>query len=340
MKRFLCLGLILLVLPVCAMAEGTPPTDWPSVPTSHGSDAFNNPQWVCMPQDCETYQGPGENYAQDEYHEVKANQWIQVFGQEKEWAFILYSPAESIYRFGYCSMSAMPESVDIEPISVWAEQSGTSASAWITSDPLKTLDETLLPQLCPVTYLCAVGDQWLYVELTQLDGKLRRGFIPPQNRYELDMFGDAWEAATPGAAATPMPVTLLTATPEATAMSEPEPSPTSVPETNLSESAAVTLAKNVLLSRFHFTPEQIEALQFDTTNWAGDNIPLTWLIDFYNGDYFARDHVVTVGIDATTGDLRGCYMMQNGLTVWVDADALTDALIAESYPTPTPTPTI
>ena len=338
MKRFICMGLILLMLPLCARVDSAPPTDWPSVPASQGSDAFCNPKWVQMQQECETYQGPGEAYAQDQHHEVKADQWIQVFGQEEEWALILYSPSENIFRFGYCQMGALPESADIEPLSVWAKQDGTTESAWITSDPLTTLDEMLLPQLCPVTYLCALGDQWLYVELIQMNGKPRRGFIRPQSLYEHDMFGDVWVAATPCMAADATPETTIDLTQETAVGTTPEsePSPTPVPVQNLSENAAVTLAKDVLLHRFHFTQEQIDALQINSTNWSGDNFPVCWLLEFYKGDYVSGEHVISVGIDANSGDLRGCYVKQNGFLVWVDVDALTDTIIAEAYPSTTP----
>lgn len=338
MKRFLCMSLILLLLPFSAMADSTPPTDWPLVPASQGSDAFNKPQWAQMRQDCETYQGPGETYAQDHYHDIKVDQWIQIFGQESEWALILYSPAANVFRFGYCPMSALPESAEVEPIPVWAEMTGNTGSAWITSDPLITVDETLLPQLTLVTYLCALGDQWLYVELIQLDGLPRRGFIRPQSRYELDMFGSAWTASTPEMAATETPMS--------------EPSTTPLPEASLSEAAAVTLAKDVLLTRFHFTQEQMESFRMNSTYWVGDHFPIVWLIEFYKGDYVSGEHVISVGIDANTGDLRGCYIKQNGCLVWLETDELTEPVIAEAYPTnfpaefsndgvfcPTPAPT-
>jgi hypothetical protein len=333
MKRFLCIGMILLVLPFYAAAASTPPTDWPSVPAAQGSDAFYAADWVQMEQGCEVYQGPGEAYAQDRYHEVNAHQWIQVFGQDDDWALILYQPSENRYRFGYCPVSALPEATDVEPLPVWRMQTGTTGSGWITSDPLVTMDETLLPELCPVTYLCAFGDDWFYVELTQLDGKLRRGFVRVMSLCKHNPFGGVWAAATSETAteATPQAEPTPSPVPE-TGLSEAEPTPSPVPETGLSEAAAVTLAENVLLNRFHFTQTQFDALNINRLLWAGDNFPVCWLIEFYKNDYMDGEHVVSVAIDAVSGDLRGCYLKQNGILVWFEADMLTDEIIARAYP--------
>lgn len=337
MKRFLCLGMILLILPFYAVAASTPPTDWPSMPVSQDSNAFSVAEWVQMEQDCEVYQGPGEAYAQDRYHEVKANQWIQVYGQDEDWALILYRPSENVFHFGYCPVSSLPDTTAVEPLQVWNEKTGTTGSGWITSDPLITVDETLLPQLCPVTYLCAFGDEWFYVELTQLDGRLRRGFVSEMSLFERNLLEGILASATSETAAEATPQAEPSPTPISEIdLSETEPSPTPVPETGLSEAAANTLAENVLLSRFQFTQTQIDALNINRTMWAGDNFPVCWLLEFYKGDYMDGEHVVSVAIDAVSGDLRGCYLMQDGVLVWYEADMLTDEIIARAYP-PTPT---
>ena len=141
MKRFLCLGMILLILPLYAVAASTPPTDWPSMPVSQDLKAFSVAEWVQMEQDCAVYQGPGEAYAQDRYHEVNTHQWIQVFGQDDDWALILYRPSENSYRFGYCPVSALPDTTDVEPLPVWMMQAGYVNIGWITSDPLVTMEK-------------------------------------------------------------------------------------------------------------------------------------------------------------------------------------------------------
>ena len=201
------------------------------------------------------------------------------------------------------------------------------------------MDETLLPQLCPVTYLCAFGDDWFYVELTQLDGRLRRGFVSEMSFSDdkRNLLGDVQTAATLETAAEATPQAELSPTPiPEPGISEAEPLPTPVPETGLSEASAVTLAENVLLSRFQFTQTQIDALNINRTMWAGDNFPVCWLLEFYKGDYMDGEHVVSVAIDAVSGDLRGCYLMQDGVLVWYEADMLTDEIIGRAYP-PTPT---
>lgn len=113
--------------------------------------------------------------------------------------------------------------------------------------------------------------------------------------------------------------------------------PSAPPSYGLSEQSAVTLAQSVLLTRFGFTQERITELNINTTLWSGENFPVCWLIEFYTGEYRSDNHVISVGIDANTGDLRGCYLNRNGTEVWVEADALDGATIAGG-PVPTPTP--
>lgn len=123
--------------------------------------------------------------------------------------------------------------------------------------------------------------------------------------------------------------------------------PSPVPSVGLSEHSAVTLAQSVLLSRFGFTQEQVDALNVNTTMWSGDNFPVCWLIEFYEGEYTSEGQVISVGIDAVSGDLRGCYLKQDGTMVWVDVDALNGAptpspacvILPDARPTPEPAST-
>ena len=333
MKRCLCLLLVLILTPLASLAQGAPPEGWPDVPASKGSDAFNHAEWAQTTQDCEVFEGPGDAYAQDgRYGALEAGRWVRVFGREGTWALILYSPAQDVYRFGYCPVSALPDGDNVEPLPEWGGQYGVSGCGWITDDPLSTRDETFLPNECPVQYLCALGDDWLYVQLTQLDGSPRRGFILVRSLMERALF-----AQSPVSAPTPTPAAVTAAAYAPT----PEPSPTMVPSAGLSQQTAVTLAENVLWERFGFTREQTDALNVNTMMWAGENFPVCWLIEFYRGDYTTETHVVSVGVDANTGDLRGCYLHLDGVWTWLEADAL-DALDAETVaeafaPTPTAT---
>lgn len=125
----------------------------------------------------------------------------------------------------------------------------------------------------------------------------------------------------------------------------PEPSPTAVSDSDnaLSKASAVTLAKAVLLETFGYTQAQADALQYNATFWAGENMPVCYLVDFYRGARTAANRVISIAINAESGNLYGCELLLDtgwawGGWAWVAADGLTeDVLQRACVPTPDPT---
>ncbi|MEA4928458.1 MAG: hypothetical protein VB104_07245 [Candidatus Limiplasma sp.] len=120
----------------------------------------------------------------------------------------------------------------------------------------------------------------------------------------------------------------------------PEPSPTATPcmDGTLSETAALTLAKALLQKTFGFTLAQANALHSNTTYWAGENVPVCYLIAFYRGAFTSANRVISIAFQVETGKLQGYELLLDGAWAWVEPDDLTgDILQRVCVPTPNPT---
>ncbi len=107
---------------------------------------------------------------------VSTNDWIQVFGREKDWILIQYAIDKDHYRFGYISADALPKKTTVKQLDLRYTSAYTKGRVSVTDDPLYSGAELVsLPEGSRVTWLATMGE-WAYIESS--NGDRLRGFVP------------------------------------------------------------------------------------------------------------------------------------------------------------------
>lgn len=165
-KSVVCvLMLCLAFIGACARAEG--------------KDGFWEPIEGIMFPKGETYPvyyGPGDSYDRMAGGKaaVSTNDWIQVYGAERDAVLLEYKISEGRHRFGWVSMYDLPDSVSVWQRMPWQwGYAHIGKETFITDDPLHS--RNAIATLTAGTKVCILyeSDEWAYVDVPPM-----RGFVP------------------------------------------------------------------------------------------------------------------------------------------------------------------
>lgn len=176
MKRFMFIFCALLLLCTAALGEG---------------DMASQRIRLTGGQKYPVYTGPGEDYLQagDGAAVLSANDWIEVYAREGDWALVQYSVGLKHMRFGWISLDALPtrKRSEIPEDSFTPALLFACAETILTDDPqYSQAPVASLPAGSAVTRLASLGS-WAYVEWAeQPEAAPVRGFVPRQNLTRLD----------------------------------------------------------------------------------------------------------------------------------------------------------
>lgn len=123
------------------------------------------------------FQGPGEEYGQAGNGKavVSTNDWIQVFGEENGWIFILYDISSDRMRTGWITSDALPRKATVAKLAFTPVTAVLDYEANLTDDPLNSQTPiATLAQGTQLIWLAGMGE-WAYVESVKYPPM--RGFV-------------------------------------------------------------------------------------------------------------------------------------------------------------------
>lgn len=129
------------------------------------------------------YSGPGKAYrrAANGKASVSSGDWVQTFGREGDWALVQYRVSGQRLRFGYVHRSAFAD-FDALPALRFERMPLAQDNEFMTDNPLSLGGEERFEALglhgdIQMTRLAALGEHWIYVELTLPGGQITRAFV-------------------------------------------------------------------------------------------------------------------------------------------------------------------
>lgn len=110
---------------------------------------------------------------------MSTNDWVQIFGEEDGWVLVQYDISRDQMRFGYVDASVLPKDTEVQTLH-WYDlpEQTVKVSISVTDDPL--VSRSIIAYLTAgdtVKVLSEFGN-WYYIEMTDNQGELLRGFIP------------------------------------------------------------------------------------------------------------------------------------------------------------------
>ena len=110
---------------------------------------------------------------------MSTNDWVQIFGEEDGWVLVQYDISRDQMRFGYVDASVLPKDAEVQTLH-WYDlpEQTVKVSISVTDDPL--VSRSIIAYLTAgdtVKVLSEFGN-WYYIEMTDNQGELLRGFIP------------------------------------------------------------------------------------------------------------------------------------------------------------------
>ena len=159
----------------------------PAIASFEGAMTVPQPMDVRFPANATypVYAGPGETYVRGAEGKalVSANDWVQVFGYERQqgrdWLLVQYAINPSHMRFGWIQAEVPGQNSPLWLYDRWLWMHATAvAPLTLTDDPLFSRSALVtLPEGTPLTLLALLNDSWYYLQAESEQGPVR-GFAP------------------------------------------------------------------------------------------------------------------------------------------------------------------
>ncbi len=110
---------------------------------------------------------------------MSTNDWVQIFGEEDGWVLVQYDISREQMRFGYVDASVLPRDVEAQSL-VWYDlpEQTVRTNTYVTDDPLSSRTSICWLSAGDTVRVLSSFGSWYYIEVTNEQGQLLRGFIP------------------------------------------------------------------------------------------------------------------------------------------------------------------
>lgn len=110
---------------------------------------------------------------------MSTNDWVQIFGEENGWVLVQYDISREQMRFGYVDASVLPRDVEAQSL-VWYDlpEQTVRTNTYVTDDPLSSRTSICWLSAGDTVRVLSSFGSWYYIEVTNDQGQLLRGFIP------------------------------------------------------------------------------------------------------------------------------------------------------------------
>ena len=110
---------------------------------------------------------------------MSTNDWVQIFGEENGWVLVQYDISREQMRFGYVDASVLPRDVEAQSL-VWYDlpEQTVRTNTYVTDDPLSSRTSICWLSAGDTVKVLSSFGSWYYIEVTNDQGQLLRGFIP------------------------------------------------------------------------------------------------------------------------------------------------------------------
>ncbi len=110
---------------------------------------------------------------------MSTNDWVQIFGEEDGWVLVQYDISRDQMRFGYVDASVLPKDTEVQTLH-WYDlpEQTVKVNISVTDDPLVSRNIIAYLNAGDTVKVLSEFGSWYYIEMTNAQGELLRGFIP------------------------------------------------------------------------------------------------------------------------------------------------------------------
>lgn len=110
---------------------------------------------------------------------MSTNDWVQIFGEEDGWVLVQYDISRDQMRFGYVDASVLPKDTEVQTLH-WYDlpEQTVKVNISVTDDPLVSRSIIAYLNAGDTVKVLSEFGSWYYIEMTNAQGELLRGFIP------------------------------------------------------------------------------------------------------------------------------------------------------------------